>query len=327
MTGPAVFSPPGELGLILPAAPEGDGSAAALADLCRTAEATGADALWAIDHVFWPVPMVECLTTMAVASTATTHAAVGSCVLQLPLRNAPVVAKQATNLQLLSGGRLILGVGVGSHRGEYGRVGADFSVRGRQLDADLDSLRGIWSEEGRGGWTGAEPYGQVPASPPVPVWIGGSSDAARERAARRGDGWVPLFMGVDDYALGVARLLDRAAEVGRDPAQVTPSIVVVMNVGPAEEATDSGLAWLSRFYGLPAKAFRRHLLAGPPEACAEGIQRYLDAGAHHVAVLVASDTGVVHQFAAVRDALAAHRCPIVLDDLLIGRYGRAGVPG
>ena len=93
----------------------GTGSAPELVELCRRAEATGADSLWAVDHLFWPHPMGESLTTLAVAAVATSRPTLGTCVLQLPLRRPAAVAKQATALQLLSGGRFVLGLGVGIH--------------------------------------------------------------------------------------------------------------------------------------------------------------------------------------------------------------------
>ncbi|MHB1585162.1 MAG: LLM class flavin-dependent oxidoreductase, partial [Acidimicrobiales bacterium] len=160
----------GQLGLVLPIAPPGNfpaqvgstthrtrgitpgdtpvggpGLARALAARCAAAEDAGATGLWAVDHLFWGTPMLECLSTLAVAATATTRAILGSCVLQLPLRRAAVVAKQAATLQLLSGGRLVVGVGVGSHPDEYRLAGADFARRGRDLDRGLAALRRCWT--------------------------------------------------------------------------------------------------------------------------------------------------------------------------------------
>src|ERR1700722_7348693 len=110
------------------------GAAQHLSELCGRAEATGADSLWAVDHLYWPHPINECLSTLAIAAAATRRPRLGTCVLQLPLRHAAAVAKQATALQLLSGGRFTLGLGVGSHRGEYERAGVDFHRRGRLMD-------------------------------------------------------------------------------------------------------------------------------------------------------------------------------------------------
>ena len=117
-----------------------------MAELCRRAEATGADSLWAVDHLFWPHPMGESLTTLAVAAGATSRATLGTCVLQLPLRRPAAVAKQATALQLLSGGRFVLGLGVGIHEGEYGRAGVDYHRRGRLMDLGIAELRAAWAD-------------------------------------------------------------------------------------------------------------------------------------------------------------------------------------
>src|SRR6516225_3897167 len=101
---------PGQRGITTSSTPSGPewspgGPADGLAALCAWAERAGASALWAVDHLFWPHPLIECLTALSVAATATRHATVGSCVLQLPLRSTPAVAKQAASLQHLSGGR------------------------------------------------------------------------------------------------------------------------------------------------------------------------------------------------------------------------------
>jgi alkanesulfonate monooxygenase SsuD/methylene tetrahydromethanopterin reductase-like flavin-dependent oxidoreductase (luciferase family) len=182
--------------LVLPSA-----RARNLAELCRRAEATGADSLWAVDHLFWPHPINECLTTLAIAASATRRPMLGSCVLQLPLRQPAAVAKQATALQNLSGGRFVLGVGVGSHETEYARAGFDFHRRGQLMDEGIAAMGRAWASVDEP----PAPYRQEPSSPRVPLWIGGSSPAARRRAAAVGDGWVPLFLTADDYGSGPQR--------------------------------------------------------------------------------------------------------------------------
>jgi alkanesulfonate monooxygenase SsuD/methylene tetrahydromethanopterin reductase-like flavin-dependent oxidoreductase (luciferase family) len=268
-------------------------------ELCRRAEATGADSLWAVDHLFWPHPMGESLTTLAVAAVATSRPTLGTCVLQLPLRRPAAVAKQATALQLLSGGRFVLGLGVGIHEGEYERAGVDFHRRGRLLDDGVAGLQAAW-----GGPRGPGPeYVQEPTSPPVPLWFGGSSAAARRRAAAVGDGWVPLFLAPDQYAAGLEALRRETAEAGREPGAVQAAVVVFACVGDDDQAPARGADWLSRLYRLPPKAFRRHLVAGSPDSCAAALQRYADAGARHIVVMVAGSPAVEH-FALLRAAFA-----------------------
>ena len=275
--------------------------------MCRDAETAGADALWAIDHLFWPRPLLECLTVLAVAATATSRTALGSCVLQLPLRSPTAVAKQAATLQLLSDGRFVLGVGAGEHAGEFQVAGSDFHDRGRRLDQGIADLRRAW-----GGTTGTTArYRQEPVPPAIPVWVGGSSTAARRRAAVLADGWVPLFVSPAEYASGLADVRRRAAEVGRDPSEVTAAVVVFVRVGREGDAAQQGADWLSSMYGIPPKAFGRHLVAGSAAACVARLQDYLEAGAEHVAVMVAADDAVVH-FAELAGAL--HLAPQLAAD-------------
>lgn len=261
-----------------------------MAELCRRAEATGADSLWAVDHLFWPHPIGEAFTTLAVAAVTTTEPLLGTCVLQLPLRPPAVVAKQATALQLLSGGRFVLGMGVGIHESEYQRAGIDYRRRGQLMDEGVTGLRRAW--DGRD--AGADDYVQEPTSAPVPLWFGGSSDAARRRAAAVGDGWVPLFLAPDEYEPALAALRRETAEAGRHPETVQAGVVVFACVGDDDRAPAQGAQWLSELYRLPPKAFHRHLVAGSPETCAAALDRYVEAGARHILVMVAGSPAVEH---------------------------------
>ena len=283
--GPDLAQDAGRLGRILPTFPQDRAelpSAAALADLCRRAEACGAAALWACDHIFWHGPTLEALGALGVAATATSRVAIGTCILQLPLRHAPSVAKEAASLAHLSGGRLILGVGVGTHPGEYAATGIPFNARGRLLDEGIDTLRRAWA------LVPGQRYAQLPPVEPVPVWVGGSSEAALRRAARRGDGWIPLFVPPDEYAAALGRLENEAERAGRDPGTVARATVAFVSVGGAG-AGARGLSWMSSLYGLPAHSFERHLVAGSARKCAAALARFAEAGAQHVAVFVTAD--------------------------------------
>jgi alkanesulfonate monooxygenase len=257
--------------------------------------------LWAVDHLYWPHPINECLTTLAIAAAATSRPTLGTCILQLPLRQPGAVAKQATALQHLSGGRFILGVGVGSHAEEYAQAGVDFHRRGRLMDEGIATLGRAWAT----GDVPAPRYGQEPASPRVPLWIGGSSPAARHRAAAVGDGWAPLFLTPDDYEDALSALRRETEAAGRDPDAVEPAMVVFARVGPDDEAPAQGARWLSELYGVPAKAFDRHLVAGSPQACAAALGRYVEAGARHIVVMVAG-VGAVQHFGLLRAAFVDH---------------------
>jgi alkanesulfonate monooxygenase SsuD/methylene tetrahydromethanopterin reductase-like flavin-dependent oxidoreductase (luciferase family) len=323
--------PPGAIGLILPTfvqdtvptwaqapddvAPDAD-PLAELADLCRRAEDAGAGALWACDHLFWHGPCLECMVVLTVAATATERAALGSCVVQLPLRRAVAVAKQSSTLQTLSRGRLILGVGVGSHPGEYEQVGAAYHRRGHDLDTGIGELHRAW---GSGGGVAAgditstdatERYRQLPTPRRVPVWVGGSSEAALRRAAHLADGWMPLFLSVDEYAAAVERLVKEADAVGRASGTVTPAMVLFVSLDQDHaRGVAKGTGWMSSLYGIPGKAFERHLVAGTPDEVAARVTEYRSAGAEHVAIYVTDDQPI-EQFERLVAALSAAGVPI-----------------
>jgi alkanesulfonate monooxygenase SsuD/methylene tetrahydromethanopterin reductase-like flavin-dependent oxidoreductase (luciferase family) len=273
------------------------GTADGLFHLCQRAEVAGADSIWAVDHLFWPHPISECLTTLAIASAATRRPTLGTCVLQLPLRQPVAVAKEVSTLQLLSGGRFVLGLGVGSHAAEYEQAGVDFHRRGRLMDEGISELKRAWASAGEP----RLPYRQEPSSARVPLWFGGSSPAALRRAATVGDGWAPLFLTSEDYGPALRALRQKTHAAGRDPEAVEPAVVIFARVGADDEAPALGGQWLSNMYGVPAKAFERHLVAGEPEKCAAALSRYVEAGARHIIVMVAG-AGAVEHFGLLRSA-------------------------
>jgi alkanesulfonate monooxygenase SsuD/methylene tetrahydromethanopterin reductase-like flavin-dependent oxidoreductase (luciferase family) len=293
---------------------------AELAETCRAAEALGVDALWATDHLFWHGPALECMTALTVAATATRRAMLGTCVVQLPLRQAPAIAKQAASLQSLTQGRMVLGVGVGSHAGEYEVSGIDYATRGHQLDEGIAQVRRAWAsgssiaggdsagEAVAGGDAAAgdmagghiavgdiaggssDRYRQLPAPPAIPLWVGGSSEAALRRAASSADGWIPMLLAPEEYSAALARLAKEIDRADRADDAVTRSVVLFASI---DDDTDEGLrrgtAWMSSLYGIPAKAFRRHLVVGSAESVARTVTDYRVAGAEHVVLYITDD--------------------------------------
>lgn len=309
-------------GLILPTAPQGltvseasttSGntklgildSSNAFIEVCRQAEECGADSLWAIDHLYWHGPVLECMTALTLAAVSTTKPTIGSCVLQLPLREPSAIAKQATSIQLLSGGRFILGLGIGSHEGEYAQAGVDYHQRGHLLDSGLETLHSAWaSPDNRD-----ERYRQEPPSAPIPIWLGGSSAAARHRAARKADGWVPLFLTPQEYEEALLLLAQDTLAAGRRPVDIEAAVIVFLHVGNNETANERGCKWLSSLYGIPAKAFERHIVSGTAKVCASRVKEYIEAGARHIVTMVADDNPVEH-FVDLVDAMKADKYQI-----------------
>jgi len=159
-----------------------------LREWARIVEGLGYDLLMVSDHVAitpdvaesYPEPFFEPFTTLSWLSGITTGLRLGTTVLILPYRHPLLVARLVTNLNQLSGGRLVLGVGVGWARQEFEALGVPFAQRGSLTDSCLAVLRDLWHAEAEDDSTR------------VPIWVGGSSDAALRRAARFGDAWHPL---------------------------------------------------------------------------------------------------------------------------------------
>ena len=163
-------------------------SPARLLDWARTVEGLGYDLLMISDHVAvtpdvaeqYPAPFYEPFTTLSWLAGVTSTIRLGTTVLIAPYRHPLLVARMAANLNQLSGGRLVLGVGVGWARQEFEALGVDFKQRGSLTDDLLRAVRTAWEDDAD--------Y----RSGDIPIWIGGRGDAGLRRAVRLGDAWHPL---------------------------------------------------------------------------------------------------------------------------------------
>jgi len=146
-------------------------------------------------------------------------------ILIAPQRQTALIAKQAAEVDLLTEGRLRLGVGIGWNAVEYEALGADFGTRGRRMDEQIALLRRLWTERSvthRGEFDVVTGAGLAPVSVqrPIPLWIGGYAPAALRRVGRLGDGWFPGPQPGPDLAAAKAIVDDAAREAGRDPSAI-----------------------------------------------------------------------------------------------------------
>jgi probable F420-dependent oxidoreductase len=145
-------------------------------------------------------------------------------VLVLPQRQTALVAKQAAEVDLLSGGRLRLGVGVGWNELEHRSLGQEFSERGDRIEEQIELLRRYWTEptvryQGRWDWAQGVGISPLPVQRPIPIWIAaGASTRAQRRVGRLGDGWLPVATSPQDLGEQLERIRAAAAAAGRDPA-------------------------------------------------------------------------------------------------------------
>ena len=144
-------------------------------------------------------------------------------VIILPQRQTALVAKQAAQVDLLSGGRLRLGVGVGWNRVEYDSLGQDFSLRGKRIEEQITLLRALWTERsvtfhGEFDTVVGAGLAPLPSQQPIPIWIGAQVPAGYRRAGRLADGWFPEFGPGPELDVAVRIITEAADAAGRDPA-------------------------------------------------------------------------------------------------------------
>ena len=197
-----------KLGLALPIADGTDPAGNVVAHGARDLEEHGFDSAWFFDSIGRGGMSIEPLTGAAVAATATQHISVGIGVLQVPLRHPVELAHRVLTAQLLCEGRLVLGVGSGSTRGDFEAVGQDFDARFPTLVEGLKLMRRLWAGE-KVGATHLTPLPAVKGGPPVLIgsWSGGRWI---QKAAREFDGWIAsgFFTGYDTLAKGLRSYLD-----------------------------------------------------------------------------------------------------------------------
>lgn len=205
----------------------------------QTVEGLGFDLLMLSDHIAitpdvserYPAPFYEPFTTLSWLAGLTTRIRIGTTVLIAPYRHPLLTARMAANLNELSGGRLVLGVGVGWAREEFAALGIPFERRGRLTDEHLRAVREAWAD--------TSAYGDRR----IPVWIGGHSDAGLRRAVRLGDAWHPLRRTMPWLREAPGRLHAYAEEQGLPVPGFAPRIILKVTdtpVGGADRLAGEG---------------------------------------------------------------------------------------
>jgi probable F420-dependent oxidoreductase len=262
---------------------------AAVAAFVRAVEEAGCESVWAVEHVVVPerydstypydasgrmrllpgTDVPDPLHWLTFAAAHTSRLLLGTAMLILPEHHPVHLAKRLSTLDVLSGGRLLAGVGVGWLREEYEALGVPYEHRGARADEYLAALRALWTgspasfagEYVRFDGVHCEP--RPVRSGGVPIVVGGHSPAAVRRAARYGDGFYPLGVEVAGLAELLRRLADGCRAAGRDPAEVE-----VTARAPSRRAEVEALAEL----GVARVVMRVPI--GPPDAAASTVDRY-----------------------------------------------------
>jgi probable F420-dependent oxidoreductase len=263
-----------------------------LIQLVARAEEVGLDSVWVTDHVVVPRDvsliyrddMLDPLAVLPWLAAVTERIALGTSVIVLPYRSPLPVAKLLASVDVLSGGRLIVGVAVGWLEGEFEALGVPFRERGRRTDEAIELFRAVWTQEHPEIKTASHRLTGLKASPlPLqkprpPILVGGSSEAALRRVARLGDGWHASSVPPSVFrasALAVGNYWKEAKREGEP--QLTLRVPLLID-GIHRPAVD------------PALLGSRHVVRGSIANVARELRQYQSAGCDHVALEVSYST-------------------------------------
>ena len=262
-------------------------------NVAKKAEQLGFNSIWVNHHVLHAGyvlerlddrPYYDALTTLTYVAALTTTVRLGTSVLVLPYLNPVVLAKTLATLDVLSGGRLTVGAGVGALRHESDALGADYAHRGAYTDESISVMKALWTQqdpvfEGTFYSFSGVKFSPKPLQQPhPPLWIGGQSRAAMRRAARLGDGWHPTGLLPEELAGKVEYLNSEVKAAGRSTSDITISVRLELDV---LDGTSAG---------------RQGPMIGPPDHLLRNIEAYAKLGVQEIVTPVStSDVGHVHK--------------------------------
>jgi len=255
--------------------------------LVRRLEALGFDSVWCGDHLSFHLPLYESLTLLAAYASITGRIKLGSAVYLLALRPPAVAAKVTATLDVLSGGRLIFGVGVGGENPrEFEVVGVPHHERGARVTEAIDVVRALWRDTPasfHGRFTRFDGVSIDPKpvqEPGPPIWIGGRSDAALARAGRQGDGWVSYVITPERYAQSVAKIRAAADAARRSLDGFVTAHLTFITLGRDYETARA--RWVKRLSARYAQDFgplaAKYGVIGTAAQCLEQLERFRTAG-------------------------------------------------
>ncbi|MFQ5933710.1 MAG: LLM class flavin-dependent oxidoreductase [Dehalococcoidia bacterium] len=251
------------------------------------------DSLWVTEGLVNEMPALDIVMALGAFVHHTHHITVGTCVLLMPLRNPAILAKEIATLDYLSGGRVVLGVGVGgsdnSSPAGFQVCGVNVKERGARTDEALEIMTKLWtgtpvSHEGQ-----FYSFGDIKMEPrPVqqphpPIWAGGAAEGVLRRTARWCDGFVPMGVSSTEYV----RLWDRIERYGerfrRDTSRITRAVhLYYCLAGSREEARAVARDTLAKRYGYePSLHDDDRYAFGTVEDCMETIEGFLESGVTH----------------------------------------------
>ena len=253
----------------------------------RRLEALGYDYAGCGEHVSFHRETSNSFISLAAAAGATQHIKLISAIVLLPLYPATLAAKLAATLDVVSGGRYHMGIGIGGEMPrEFEACGVPVSERGARVNEALPIIRRLLSGEtvtaaGRFNTLNGVLLQPRAIQQPLPIWVSGRQDAAMRRAARFGDGWMPYMYTPEMLAASIAKIRAWSVEAGRPADAVKPSLFAFIachadRAHALAMATDKlGAQYAQDFTKIAGK----YVIVGTPEDCRARIRQYVDAGA------------------------------------------------
>lgn len=282
-------------------------------DAARRAEALGLDGILAGDHVTFYGYGNDGLITLTAFAAVTEHIELKTAVYLLPLRHVVPVALQVAQLDQLSNGRFVFGIGIGGEDPhEYTSCGVDPTTRGARANEALKVIRRLWTEDGVSFEGRHFQLDNVTVYPkpfrPVPIFVGGRSDAALRRAGRYGDGYTGIWQSLDRFRAARELIDEAAVAAGRSPTDIEIGMQFWSCVGETHDAARTRVAAaMQATYQLPFERFERYTPFGTAAEVAERIMPYVEAGARHINLIMTQPTTEenVERAAEIREALRA----------------------
>lgn len=269
--------------------------AQALVDYGVRMEELGFDSLWVWDHILLGVdpnfPIIDSLTLLTAIAARTTRIKLGTGILVLPLRNPVVLAKQLSSMDLLSNGRLLMGMASGWYKREFDAVGVPFDQRGRIMDINLDVLTRFWTEDMVKGDFGCHKipagvmYPKPVQKPRPPILIGGYVDKVLQRAAVAGDGWLTYFYRPESFAKSWEKIRRFAVEGGKDPDTLLNAAQLPIRIGPSRAAVEPGMMeWLGKEwdYASWSDSTKDSAILGSVDECVAQLKEHLAVGVQKI---------------------------------------------
>jgi probable F420-dependent oxidoreductase len=287
-------------GLLLPTREvvmaQGNPDLSKVIDLAVQAEALGFDSVWVGDSIL-ARPRLEALTTLAAIAARTSRLKLGTAVLLSALRHPVVLANEVANLDILSSGRVILGLGIATKHPaverEFAACGVPLGRRIGIFEEGVEIMRRLWTEP-RVSYTGRyfQLHDVTPGLHPIqpagiPLWLAGSVDNALRRVIRLGDGWFPNPASPQAFTELWTRLQALAGEMGRDVSSLPRCVYTTLNINTdVAQAEREMRAFVEGYYSAPYDVLARlqGLCAGTADTCAMWLQEFVASGAQTVVI-------------------------------------------